>query len=163
MSDETAFLNKLLELPADDNTRLIYADWLEEQDNPAARHKAQFLRLLTAPTASAESARESELQTMAQELDPIWLAIVSKSRIENCRSDGLTVRQGRWPFRTQREIVCPKKWEELTATQTQTVRHCGQCQKLVYHCRSIEEARDHVSQAHCISLALVVERSPGDL
>ncbi|QJX01043.1 ribosomal protein L7/L12 [Frigoriglobus tundricola] len=41
MSDEAAFLAALKANPADDTARLIYADWLDEHDEPA---KAEYLR-----------------------------------------------------------------------------------------------------------------------
>jgi uncharacterized protein (TIGR02996 family) len=41
MNDERAFLIAILERPADDTTKLVYADWLEEQGDP----RGEFLRL----------------------------------------------------------------------------------------------------------------------
>ncbi len=41
MSDETAFLAALKANPADDTARLVYADWLDEHDEP---QKAAYLR-----------------------------------------------------------------------------------------------------------------------
>lgn len=41
MSDEAAFLEALKANPADDTARLVYADWLDENDQP---QKAQYLR-----------------------------------------------------------------------------------------------------------------------
>ncbi len=41
MSDESAFLEMLRANPADDTARLVYADWLDERDEP---QKAQYLR-----------------------------------------------------------------------------------------------------------------------
>ena len=35
-NDEDAFLRKILENPADDVTRLVYADWLQEREEGAA-------------------------------------------------------------------------------------------------------------------------------
>ena len=43
MSDEAAFLEVLKANPADDTARLVYADWLDEHDEPA---KAEYLRLV---------------------------------------------------------------------------------------------------------------------
>jgi uncharacterized protein (TIGR02996 family) len=45
MSDEAAFLEVLKANPADDTTRLVYADWLDEHGEPA---KAEYLRLVAA-------------------------------------------------------------------------------------------------------------------
>ena len=43
MSDEAAFLSALNANPADDLTRLVYADWLDDRDEAA---KAEYLRLV---------------------------------------------------------------------------------------------------------------------
>jgi uncharacterized protein (TIGR02996 family) len=45
MSDEAAFLEALKANPADDTTRLVYADWLDEHNEP---QKAEYLRLTCA-------------------------------------------------------------------------------------------------------------------
>ena len=42
MSLETAFLAAILERPEDDFPRLVYADWLDENGDPA---RAEFIRL----------------------------------------------------------------------------------------------------------------------
>src|SRR6516162_9578044 len=41
MSDHDAFLRGILENPADDSPRLVYADWLEERADP----RAEFIRV----------------------------------------------------------------------------------------------------------------------
>lgn len=43
MTDEAAFLETLKVNPADDTARLVYADWLDEHDQP---QKASYLRLV---------------------------------------------------------------------------------------------------------------------
>lgn len=43
MSEEAAFLSALKANPADDTARLVYADWLDEHDQP---QKAEYLRLV---------------------------------------------------------------------------------------------------------------------
>ncbi|MBN9122734.1 MAG: TIGR02996 domain-containing protein [Planctomycetes bacterium] len=66
MSEESAFLAALKANPADDLTRLVYADWLDERGEPA---KAEYLRLITSvprrgddvDTSSAEATRANEL------------------------------------------------------------------------------------------------------
>jgi uncharacterized protein (TIGR02996 family) len=42
MHDERAFLTAILERPDDDTTKLVYADWLDEQGDP----KGEYLRLM---------------------------------------------------------------------------------------------------------------------
>ena len=57
MSSEADFLAKLQAEPADDATRLVYADWLEERGDPSAILKAEFL-----PHRPKRRAREEEGQ-----------------------------------------------------------------------------------------------------
>jgi uncharacterized protein (TIGR02996 family) len=58
MSEEAAFLMALKANPADDTARLVYADWLDEHDQP---HKAEYLRAVVevarAPEDAAATAR----------------------------------------------------------------------------------------------------------
>jgi uncharacterized protein (TIGR02996 family) len=44
MSQEQAFLEAIVESPADDLPRLAYADWLDEQGTPSGRARADFIR-----------------------------------------------------------------------------------------------------------------------
>ncbi len=67
MSEEAAFLMALKANPADDTARLVYADWLDEHDQP---HKAEYLR------AVVEVVREAcgieTLDALAGRVDPEW-------------------------------------------------------------------------------------------
>ena len=60
--DELAFLAALTADPADDATRLIYADWLEEHGDP---HRAEYLRLVVRATTAClerpEAARKRDV------------------------------------------------------------------------------------------------------
>ncbi len=51
MSDEAAFLEALKANPADDTTRLVYADWLDERNEP---EKAAYLRAVVALACSED-------------------------------------------------------------------------------------------------------------
>lgn len=49
MTDDTAFVRSLLDNPQDDTTRLVWADWLEERNDPRAavvREQPEAVRLL---------------------------------------------------------------------------------------------------------------------
>src|SRR5262245_11908293 len=87
MGDESGFLQAILANPQDNGVRLVYADWLEEQGEPTARTKAEFLRL-TAQVMEGHRgkrrARRRRLQQLAADLDVDWLAVVSRLAIENC-------------------------------------------------------------------------------
>jgi uncharacterized protein (TIGR02996 family) len=155
MLDEQAFLQALLDRPDDDTTRLVYADWLLDQDDPVSKQQSLFLRLecelATLPDDSPDrAALDRRLLEIAQNLPIAWTAAVSKRPLENCP---ITFR-----FR------CPKRWEQLATTEEGlTVRHCAECDKHVYYCDSIGEAQAHAWRGRCIALDARVARSPNDL
>jgi hypothetical protein len=78
-----------------------------------------------------------------------WLIVLGREPIENCEL--------LFTFR------CPLKWEKLEPTNLAGVRFCHACQKAVYHCDTIEEARDHASAGDCVAVDAGLTRSPDDL
>lgn len=68
MSDEAAFLEALKANPADDTARLVYADWLDEHDQP---QKAGYLRAVVA-CAAAGGAVPDSLIDLAEPLPRDW-------------------------------------------------------------------------------------------
>ncbi len=74
MSDD-AFLRAIAAAPDDTAPRLVYADWLDERDDP----RAEFIRLQTAmdalPVSGEEyAARRLRREALRAEIDPAWLA-----------------------------------------------------------------------------------------
>jgi uncharacterized protein (TIGR02996 family) len=66
MSEEAALLNAIRAHPDEDTPRLVYADWLQENDRP---ERAEFIRLQCAIARLPDSAKEkAEKQTRATEL-----------------------------------------------------------------------------------------------
>jgi uncharacterized protein (TIGR02996 family) len=57
MTDREALLRAIIENPADDAPRLVYADWLDEHGDP---DRAEFIRLTMGP-AAGRAARAQEL------------------------------------------------------------------------------------------------------
>ena len=45
MTAVTGFMHNILDNPADEASRLIFADWLEEQPDPALNVRGEFLRV----------------------------------------------------------------------------------------------------------------------
>ena len=68
MSEEAAFLAALKANPADDVARLVYADWLDEHDEPK---KAEYLRAV-AELARTNAAPSEEFLMLACELPFDW-------------------------------------------------------------------------------------------
>jgi uncharacterized protein (TIGR02996 family) len=71
VSDEAAFLAALKANPADDLTRLVYADWLDEHAEP---QKAEYLRLVAEFARGANLADEpgDRIGALALELPVEW-------------------------------------------------------------------------------------------
>jgi uncharacterized protein (TIGR02996 family) len=139
MRDEEELLSQLVASPADDALRLVYADWLEERGD----RRAAFLR---AQVSGAKPPRPSVKRALK---DPQWLAKVDRTDIENCG-------EPQFKFR------CPLKWQAL-APLDEGVRYCGVCRREVFYCASLDEARQHARQGHCVAVASPIPRSPGDL
>ncbi len=57
MSEESAFIQMLGEHPADDTTRLVYADWLDERDESL---KAEYLRLVVSLVHRCDDIRSDQ-------------------------------------------------------------------------------------------------------
>jgi len=167
MHDEDDFLRKLLENPADDTTRLVYADWLDERDDTESHAKALFLRLtvqLLEPNRS-EKWREDwrkNLQPLAATLPTNWLAVVSRLKVEICGTKRAASEF--WErYRRQFDFVCDRRWDELTVTDDNAVRFCEGCKENVHYCDTISAAREHAQQGHCVAVDLGIIRHEDDL
>lgn len=148
--DDRAFLRTILSNPAELTGWLVYADWLDEHDDPrAAFIRLELKRLAPETTQTERFGIVAELEELRPALDPDWVAIFDRPRIENC--DELFA------------FKCPKRWEQLRGTDDPTVRHCAACRKEVYYCHTVREAFDHARRGDCVAIAEGVARAPGDL
>ena len=82
MSDEAAFLMAIQSRPRDDLPRLVFADWLDERDDP----RGDFIRLHLALSAAAPDhpdrvAAEHELSLLRKGCDAAWLAVIEPERV----------------------------------------------------------------------------------
>ncbi len=149
MSDVLAFLRAVAEGPADEATRLVFADWLEERGD----WRGEYLRLdcaLQRPAAKGEdrAATRARWQELRERLSPSWRAVLERPPIEKC---------------VRFKFECPERWDRLRPTGVAAVRFCDSCRQSVFYCHSIEEAREHAGQGHCVAVDAAVARSPGDL
>src|SRR3954462_654652 len=80
MNGDKAFLKALVAHPDDDVTRLVYADWLDEQGDPArAEYHRADSTLAGLPEPAREGAAEAEcLRRLRAGLDPRWVELVSR-------------------------------------------------------------------------------------
>lgn len=155
MHDEAGFLATIRQTPADDTARLVFADWLDEQDDPACKTKAQFIRFELQMAETPEGNRHTEdyrpvqLQQLAARIDPAWLVVVSHPKLEACRS--------------LRDRSCPSNWSELSPTTTPTIRSCKSCRKPVHYCETLHDAQIYANRGGCVVLSLALVRRLGDM
>lgn len=68
-AEESAFLTPILAAERDDGPRLIYADFLADSDDPADRHRAEFIRLqLALARLPDDHPRRREVKNRADDL-----------------------------------------------------------------------------------------------
>jgi uncharacterized protein (TIGR02996 family) len=149
--EEKVFIRAVLTNPAELTAWLVYADWLDEHDNPT---RAEFLRLTVRHAQLHNTDLEwytvaARLRELRSALDPNWVAVFDRPKIENCEP--------------ALRVQCPRQWENLKGTDDPTVRHCGACAAKVYYCHTVAEAREHVRQGHCVAVQLSAPRAPDDL
>jgi hypothetical protein len=127
----------------------VYADWLEERGD----QRAEYLRVEATLAVDGQVPGERELRQRLDELrkivDPRWQALLDRTLLENCGPQ----------FRGR----CPKRWERLETTHSDTTRWCRSCRRMVYYCGTIEEARERTRRGRRIAVNSHEERSPGDL
>jgi uncharacterized protein (TIGR02996 family) len=79
MTQHEAFLEHLRAHPEDDVTRLVYADWLDEQDDPRGRYLRLELELARLRGRGPDcAALEAELKVLLEGLAADWLAAAGK-------------------------------------------------------------------------------------
>ena len=77
MSDDRAFLDSLRADPADDARWLVYADWLDDRDDP----RAEYLRLVTHLASNPDPDRRRRLNAVRPTMPRAWLAELEQPAI----------------------------------------------------------------------------------
>lgn len=126
----------------DDQSRAVYADWLEERGDLA---RAEFVRLQQAiieqpMSTPAQKAlfvkRTKRLRELAESVDIAWRMRVARPAVEGCK--------------VAFEIPCKMDWGALEPTERPEVRTCHTCRKSVHYCASEREALQLASRGDCI-------------
>lgn len=131
----------------DVTSRLVYADWLEEQGQ---HDRAEFLRLQEyLVTRSDDMVAAARLRALAASIELAWRHAVARPLIEGCDQ--------RVNFR------CPKEWGSLAPTERPDVRHCDGCRQFVYYAPTVKAALRHVELNRCVAVDIIPIRRPGDL
>lgn len=119
MTDETGFLRAILDEPSNDVLRLVYADWLEEQEDPVAREKAEALRLIVQGTeVPVEEPKGDVPSSRVQRIAQVVRNAVSRLGSVKGRRTA-NVQQQRL-----RELACRLDAEWLAVTSRLPVENC---------------------------------------
>jgi uncharacterized protein (TIGR02996 family) len=152
MNQDEAFLADIIAHPEDNNLRLIYADWLEEQGDPRAdylRKDVEFHRLAPGDRRRQRLRAALVLVSHRSKIDPGWVIALDTPLIENCD--------------VSFQFECPKRWTELERTEDPAVRSCEVCKKSVYYCHSLHEAAGRARRGECVAVDSHLIRQDGDL
>ncbi|MFL5330116.1 MAG: TIGR02996 domain-containing protein [Gemmataceae bacterium] len=147
---DAGFLKAIDAAPNDDILRLMYADWLDEQGD----RRGEFIRAEVEFMKADEDRREAsipnaQLIVIGRDIEPAWVAQISRVPIENCELEF--------------EFQCPKKWDQLAPTRDAFVRHCEACDRLVHFCSDINVAVAHAQNGECVAVDPRLMREPGDV
>jgi hypothetical protein len=58
---------------------------------------------------------------------------------------------------------CPRRWEALHPTADTSIRFCDACQRQVYYCSTLKQARSHAAAGDCVAIDSMLNRQPGEL
>jgi uncharacterized protein (TIGR02996 family) len=83
MSDEAAFLSAILETPADELPRLVFADWLDDRDDLRGAYLRAECKWVKR-RVRAKRSLSPKLRRLAAPLDPVWVARVSRPPMGVC-------------------------------------------------------------------------------
>jgi uncharacterized protein (TIGR02996 family) len=134
---EHRFLEQLSRHPADAETRMVYADWLEETGQV---RKSEVLRMFEDPNRAYSRA----MRKASRAVDTDWLATVSRAPIEQCG--------------VQFKLRCPKSWASLTPSGDVRIRYCDTCQRNVYFCATLLEVTERGRASQCVAFSPTLVR-----
>ncbi|MGN6544540.1 MAG: TIGR02996 domain-containing protein [Aureliella sp.] len=167
--EEQAFIREILFEPTDLSIRLVYADWLDERQDP----RAGLLRIdVELQELSSDDPRRTALleerRQLLPSLDWNWISLLAMAPIERCPG---SIQRTLWPAgqdsqpeRIEFQYRCPKRWENLKpGEEADNVRFCNECEHNVYYCFNLKTAREHAERRNCVALDPVVPRKRYDL
>ena len=121
MSDERAFLTAILERPDDDARKLVYADWLEERNDPRGEYLRGMMELRRRRSVSAEQQQRhrdlaAELAELRGQVQQAWLTDqgnTPESRERQRRLGQVEAQMGE--LSRELHIAVPPRLQELAA------------------------------------------------
>ncbi len=121
---EIDFLTALRSNPADDSTRIVYADWLEGEGH---RITAHYIRREL--EGDIDIRHEERIDKAVGITQADWRALINRSPIGACSI-----------------VDCPRFWHQLPASDNAFARTCTTCLQEVFYCLSHDDARRYGMQ-----------------
>jgi uncharacterized protein (TIGR02996 family) len=84
MTEDEAFIRAIVDSPGDETPRLVYADWLDERADPRGKYLRAELKAVVRKTGRVKPASVRGLAKLAEGLDPVWVARVSRPPVGVC-------------------------------------------------------------------------------
>jgi uncharacterized protein (TIGR02996 family) len=101
MNEDEAFIRTIVDSPGNDTARLVYADWLDDRDDP----RGAYVRAEHKWAKDRKSAAAKKLRTQAQALNAEWGARISRPPIGVCVEAPL--------FRRAKKLAAPGAIEKV--------------------------------------------------
>jgi len=96
VTDDEAFIRAIVAASGDDAPRLVYADWLDERGDPRGTYlRAEAATFHRMPESRALASALARLSDMAESLDPVWVARISRPPAGVCCDRIQFVESGR--------------------------------------------------------------------
>jgi len=141
----------------DEDSRLVYADWLEGHGDAL---RAEFLRIQHRLAAMGPATHRDyydqlgsglrRMQELSLRVDFHWRRQIGRPAVEGCRQ-------------VVADVQCKMDWGKLEPTDRPDVRRCNGCGDDVYYVTTMSAAREYVRRGHCISVDFSQARAPHDL
>lgn len=84
MNEDGAFIRAIVASPGDDTPRLIYADWLDDRDDPRGTYLRAEVEWAKSWRVGERPVESSQLREMTNGLDLVWVGRVSRPPVGMC-------------------------------------------------------------------------------
>ena len=187
--EEQKLLHAIAARPDDDALRLIYADWLEERDDPRCEYvrlECRFKQLagqISDPPVKPLTLAD-RLQKLRQRLGDLLVGSRSaeerlpapvRQELQSLRTRMTELREeceAPWLTTLSRSAVgcceqsvtfrfqCPMKWSDLSPTDDPYVKHCAACESPVYFEIDLSMAQERASEGKCVCVPVDMTSRP---
>ena len=117
MTEEAYLLTAITEAPNDDGPRLVYADWLLQQDDEVARARGEYLALACSTTRSPK--RTARLKELLEKWETVWLGAIAPCIREQTWARGFVDACKLWE-NVPESLLGHPMWRTLRILQAET-------------------------------------------